>query len=598
MATKETVPSLLSKVAKFVRNPTKDWSDLDHLDSTPESDYDKHALKEMIERKRQNDFVRRREFDQLRKLRTKGGPGVGSMARTSTFQSSFTTDQDGRAVTLKKIDEIEAQMSKQWWKGKQDSPDAPAASASGGADPAQDRLASAMGDSSTLPTSDNSVRRFSSTKSDTSGFKPSDQVDTAVGFGMPRAPVARGGDRRSAQRAPAPEPYAPRHQASPVAFSTSELFAIEVDEMAADPELEEAAIRFANGDDAGAEASLLQALRTGAAAPEAALSWAAALLDLYRVTSQRDKFDQALVEFASRFGNITPTWVRATSAAEAQDSQAARQLVDTLPRGLNPGVAGNVMWDCPAELTVAAMEQLRESMGAHPVPWHLGWSHLERIAPSAMPLMGELFASLCDEPVGLRFTGADALVQVLRKLMPSGQRDIAISWWTVRLNALRTMQLPDEFELAALDYCVTYEVSPPSWAPARCHFVSAAAPVPVFANTVPAGMPYSEGQSRTAPLGLDGIPGNKLALSGDVLGDATQVLASAGGPFGSGDRVIVSCAKLVRIDFSAAGSILNWVAVRQSEGCHVQFRDVHRLVAAFFNVIGINEHARVIPKPI
>ena len=43
-----------------------------------------------------------------------------------------------------------------------------------------------------------------------------------------------------------------------MAFSTSELFAIEVDEMATDPELEEAAIRFANGDDAGAESSLLR----------------------------------------------------------------------------------------------------------------------------------------------------------------------------------------------------------------------------------------------------------------------------------------------------------------------------------------------------
>jgi hypothetical protein len=56
----------------------------------------------------------------------------------------------------------------------------------------------------------------------------------------------------------------------------------------------------------------------------------------------------------------------------------------------------------------------------------------------------------------------------------------------------------------------------------------------------------------------------------------------------------VSCAKLIRVDFSAAGSILNWVANRENEGCNVQFRDVHRLVGAFFNVIGINEHARVV----
>ena len=64
MATKDDRPGLLSKVAKFVRNPTKDWSELDNPDQPQESGYDKQALKAMIERKRQNDFVRKREFDQ------------------------------------------------------------------------------------------------------------------------------------------------------------------------------------------------------------------------------------------------------------------------------------------------------------------------------------------------------------------------------------------------------------------------------------------------------------------------------------------------------------------------------------------------------
>jgi hypothetical protein len=39
--------------------------------------------------------------------------------------------------------------------------------------------------------------------------------------------------------------------------------------------------------------------------------------------------------------------------------------------------------------------------------------------------------------------------------------------------------------------------------------------------------------------------------------------------------------------------LLNWVTARQAEGRIVQFSDVHRLVAAFFHVIGISEHAKV-----
>src|SRR5258708_18368448 len=71
MAKEESSKSggLLSKVVRFVRHPTVNWSDLDGLDGEQESQYSKQALKEMIERKRRNDFVRKREFDQLRRLR-------------------------------------------------------------------------------------------------------------------------------------------------------------------------------------------------------------------------------------------------------------------------------------------------------------------------------------------------------------------------------------------------------------------------------------------------------------------------------------------------------------------------------------------------
>ena len=71
MSKEETPPAggLLSKMVRFVRNPTVQWTELDSLQDDRESQYSKQMLKEMIERKRRNDFVRRREFDQLRKLR-------------------------------------------------------------------------------------------------------------------------------------------------------------------------------------------------------------------------------------------------------------------------------------------------------------------------------------------------------------------------------------------------------------------------------------------------------------------------------------------------------------------------------------------------
>ena len=106
-------------MVRFVRSPASGFSDGEGADTDRESSYSKQMLKEMIERKRRNDFVRKREFDMLRKMRrSEVLAGQDPGLRPSFFQSSMPSKPDDRATTLKKIDEIEAQMSMQWWKTK------------------------------------------------------------------------------------------------------------------------------------------------------------------------------------------------------------------------------------------------------------------------------------------------------------------------------------------------------------------------------------------------------------------------------------------------------------------------------------------------
>ena len=95
-------------------------------------------------------------------------------------------------------------------------------------------------------------------------------------------------------------------------------------------------------------------------------------------------------------------------------------------------------------------------------------------------------------------------------------------------------------------------------------------------------------------MGLETLPANAIELSGEVIGDASESLGKLLAGAAPAQGLIISCDRLIRVDFSAAGSILNWVMAREAEGCPVQFRDVPCLVAAFFNVIGINEHAKVL----
>ena len=602
MATKDERPTLLSKMAMFVRNPTKDWAELDRIEPDQESGYDKQALKAMIERKRQNDFVRKREFDNLRKLRRKDPAAVAGAARPSFFQSSMPADAEGRADTLKKIDEIEAQMSKQWWKGKQEAasvsqsasfPVASKASAPSGDSEMTDgsTMAPNLGSDMFAPTEAVGISR---TPGADAGANPSEPSlsDSMPAFDLRApvpAPVARGGAAGSGEFNPA------------ISFSSSELFAIEAEEMATDPELEEAAIRFANSDDRGAESALIEALAGHAQNMDVVRSWAAALLDFYRATGQVDAFDRAVMDYAQCFDNLRPRWVDIKAASTEKAMAASVTGVQTagsraaVGTGASEGVgASPVNWVCPAELTESGMEGLRLALSELAPPWHLDWSALQDITETSVPLLSGLFGSLCAEEVDVRFTGSDRLALALRALTPSGNKTVESMVWTMRLDALRVMQKQDEFELAALDYCITYETAPPGWQDAKCKFLGA------NDSERPLGSDSKAGEPDTLDVAsTDAGPSSAtIDLRGQIVGDSTLALTVLGTTYADGAVLVVDCPGLLRVDFSAAGSILNWAAMRHSQGCQVHFRDVHRLVAAFFSVIGINEYARVTPRGI
>ena len=84
-----------------------------------------------------------------------------------------------------------------------------------------------------------------------------------------------------------------------------------------------------------------------------------------------------------------------------------------------------------------------------------------------------------------------------------------------------------------------------------------------------------------------------MELSGQLVGDIGQTLKKLQTELGAAAMVNVNCARLIRVDFIAAGDLLNWVLARRSENRSVTFVDSHRLVALFFGAMGINEHARV-----
>ena len=351
MSTKENSPSLLSKMAKFVRNPTTNWTDLDKQDPEPDNGYSKQALKEMIERKRQNDFVRKREFDQLRKLRSRDPASNPDLAgRPSYFQSSLPSNPNERAMTIKKIDEIEAQMSNQWWQGKNDGVPKSSSPTAPGAVGLSNKL-----ETTRIPDHQLSDEAYAPTR--LSPMKPEPKLSGAESSDFPPtqdnsdfgphelAPNSQAAGPPSAQASAALTDHRPAQTEAP----QTRPFAIELTEVATDAELEEAAIRFANGDDAGAEAGLVSALENDDANREQAQAWTLALLDLYRATGQQTPFEQVSVDYVRRFGRSAPRWF---SMPEMLGLPGASAVERTVPSRL----LDVPTWCCPAHFDASAGE--------------------------------------------------------------------------------------------------------------------------------------------------------------------------------------------------------------------------------------------------
>ena len=602
MAKEDTSAGLLSKMVKFVRNPATSWTELDNKESDRDEAVSKLLLKEMIERKRRNDFVRKREFDMLRKMRKREAMvGHDPGGRPSFFQSSMPSKPDDRAKTIKKIDEIEAQMSMQWWKTKN-------------------------GSASSLQSVDSTDSQIGMTVPPTlrpraAPVRAVELPDLPAGYGatepiglQPLTPSSLPSPVTSnvaPQQVPTlkTEPTQPRQApatavmnalGAPVknaeagfsSFTYTNMMAMDVQEVAHDAELEEASISYANGDNAGAEATLLEMLAPTGSRTGQSEVWMA-LFDLYRATDNQEKFENAAIRFVQKFDRSAPQWFSMPAIV--------RQLGE--PVAQSPTSSQTADWICSSTMGIQTVAALKAALAKAPMPWRLNWTNLKIIEPNAVEPLCKVFAGWSAQPVQLRFIGDSHLHEILQKATPSGDRSTAQDWWQLRMEALRVTHRPDEFELAALDFCVTYEVSPPAWEVARCEYKpmdNQGLPIAgntiigdVYRDSIPSSLSAFDGDTQMDALTSQMSHLLSVELSGYIEGDAIAMLEKLETKLMGADIMMISCAKLIRVDFSAAGTLLNWVSARQAENRAVHFSEVHRLVAAFFNVIGITEHAKV-----
>ncbi len=575
----------LRKVVRFVANPTTDWTELDAPASEDdrESEYAKSEIKAMIERKRRNDFVRKRELDMLRKIRREGlSPDNALLLGTASRLDPDSRPQNGARsdIAVKaKIDEIEMQMV--------GDPAArllrpPAAVVSGHGrltelKPARPTVSPvAPTQPSALPTGDAVVPQMTEAVS-----QPLD-----LDLQTQPAPVA------------AAAPIAP----PPVLQAST---AIEVAEVVHDPELDEAVIAFANADFDQCERCLLDLVNPGGARYDNTETWMV-LFDFYRSLDLPDHFDNLAVSFVHKFGLSAPQWyslpqrVAEFLAAKASASPPAEASADTpapvVETQEDEGQTVKTLegWIAPRLLDSEAISQLRVEALQMPRPWTMDWSDVVRVTPEGAATLSQLMQQWAKENTEINWIGVEHLLNLLTDTAPSGVKDADPACWMLRLDILRLCNRPTEFDEVAIDYCVTYELSPPSWEPAQAR-------VRQLDDSV---SPLSRPLSHVSEISTSFVESQlhnevefvqvaSLDLSGQLIGDIGGILTELDKQLGESVSLDIDCTYLLRVDFIAAGDLLNWVLARRAEDRAVNFINPHRLVALFFGAMGINEHARV-----
>lgn len=339
--------------------------------------------------------------------------------------------------------------------------------------------------------------------------------------------------------------------------------AIEIHTSGAGSVIDESAILFANGQEAEAE----QVLRAGIASDDLGHATQNAWLMLFELLNQRGDragFEQLTMQYALRFHSSAPSWVDYGAASEAQPAAA-------------PVASGAPLVRLPASVdanVVKTLEQLKALAATH-AALTLDASAVRRIDLVGAELLLRVVNAFKRASHELTIAGVEHLLTPLRALIEPGRRDASDAGWMLLLEVLRLLGRQTEFEETGIQYCITFEVSPPQWEPPPPNLRTGAAP----AVTAEAAAP----SAAEGPLTWKGV----------IEGEGEPWFGRLAIEARTNKALSVDAMRLRRMAFSAGSALLTLVMKLQQSGVTVEFRNVNPLVGALLHLLGVTAVATV-----
>lgn len=317
------------------------------------------------------------------------------------------------------------------------------------------------------------------------------------------------------------------------------------------PELEEAAVLYANGK-IGETAALLNRYLLDHPDNRDPLPWYM-LFDLYEASGQAEPFEDAAVDFAVKFERSPPTW------SPRNRPQVASQPAPVMVYGEKYG-------------SLERVKQARFMQDAEKAPYvRLDFSKTQAPDEDTAHALLDDIVRLNDLKKPIELIGGPGFSVRLDAARQGGR--LTEAGWFLLLAILQLLGRQDDFENIAVDYAVAFEVSPPSYTPPR--------DVPTRSGGAPAAAEASE---------------DCFALSGSIVpGNEGQFLALK--KFASGrQRVEIDLSQVIRIDFAVIGMLLETLIELSQAGCKVLFKNGNELINTLLQIVGVNQFAMILGR--
>jgi anti-anti-sigma regulatory factor len=327
--------------------------------------------------------------------------------------------------------------------------------------------------------------------------------------------------------------------------------------------LENAVLLYASAHASEARTLLAEGIENDAETQLLPLAWLA-LFDLHQRAGDRAAFEQLALSYVVRFERSGPTWNEHLPAPAA--APAPRAAV-----GGFVNVTGKL-----SAASATQFEALKRAVERNTSQARFDLGAISEFDDAGARLLADVLSDARRKQYPLRLQRPEQLRRLLDAAVKKGANG-GEGAWLLSLELLQWHGDRGAFDDRAVDYAVTFEVSPPSWEPPALAGQTAPATANETAGTPAPESDADQGSQRPDVLGWSGV----------IAGSHPPQLAKLH-EFADGRNVLpIDMSDVERVDFVGAGAIYNAVSAFEQLGKAVQIFGATPIIRAMLLLIGI-----------